>query len=252
MRKPIRHIFSCAIVAGSAAASADSIAIDGRVYENVLVYEGNSAYYVKIPDEGRVISAPKGEVSAASVSINDDPYYRDRLKTRFDQVRSGDQAAQLATPSAPSDPAFQAPDTIAVPSGGNEAGGVAVGGGGSPLGVTRQAVESMLQSGGWQNQSGAWKSANGSVQVQILGPDDNVTSVVASMSGPMGQIMQGMGQVNQLVSKMAPWAPAWVQQASPQLMQTGFIENAQNGVYVSIAAQQQGPAITLTATVRGA
>lgn len=244
-----RLVIAASMAAG--AATADSIAIDGRVYEDVLVYEGNSVYYVKIPDQGRVISAPKSDVSAASISINDDPYYRDQLKTRFDRVQSGEQEAALATPSTPSDPAFQAPDTIKVA--GAEDEGVSIGaGGGGPLNVSRQDVESMLQSSGFQNQGGTWKSGNGMVTVQIAGPDDNITSVVASMSGQMAQVLQGMGQVNGLISKLAPWAPAWVQQSQAQLMTQGFIENAHNGVYVSIGGQQEGPKLSVTATVRGA
>ena len=246
-----RLLIAAAMAVGTAAA--DTIAIDGRVYENVLVYEGNSAYYVKIPDQGRVISAPKNDVAASSISINDDPYYRDQLKAQYDRVRSGGDAAALASPSAPSDPAFQAPETIAVATGTGEEGvAVGAGGGGGPLNVSREQVEGMLQSSGFQNQGGTWKTPDGLVSVQIVGPDDNVTSVVASVSGQMAQVMQGMGQVNGLISKLAPWAPAWVQQNQAQLMTQGFIETAQNGVYVSIGGQQEGQNLTVTATVRGA
>ena len=249
MRMSLCRVLVAATLA-TGAATADTIAIDGRVYENVLVYEGNSAYYVKIPDEGRVISAPKSDVSSSSISINNDPYYRDQLKARFDRVRSGGQDAALATPSAPSDPAFQAPDTIAVA--GAESEGVTVSAGGGPMGISRQDVESILQGSGFQNQGGMWKSADGKVQVEIKGPDDNVNSVVASVTAPEAQIQQAFFQLGRVFASLAPWAPQWVLQNLEQLATTGAIQTAQDGRAVAVQMQPQGQNLTVTATISGA
>ena len=59
--------------------TADSIVIDGVMYDNVVVREGPSQYYVQIPADGRTISAPKADVRPEDVAVSKDKAAREAL-----------------------------------------------------------------------------------------------------------------------------------------------------------------------------
>jgi hypothetical protein len=58
---------------------ADSIVIDGVMYDNVVVREGPSQYYVQIPADGRTISVPKADVKPEDVVVGKDKAAREAL-----------------------------------------------------------------------------------------------------------------------------------------------------------------------------
>jgi hypothetical protein len=58
---------------------ADSIVIDGDMYDDVVVREGPSQYYVQIPGDGRTISAPKADVKPEDVVVIKDKAAREAL-----------------------------------------------------------------------------------------------------------------------------------------------------------------------------
>ncbi len=59
--------------------TADSIVIDGVMYDNVVVREGPSQYYVQIPGDGRTISVPKADVKPEDVVVSKDKAAREAL-----------------------------------------------------------------------------------------------------------------------------------------------------------------------------
>ena len=58
---------------------ADSIVIDGDMYDDVVVREGPSQYYVQIPADGRTISVPKADVKPEDVVVGKDKAAREAL-----------------------------------------------------------------------------------------------------------------------------------------------------------------------------
>ena len=64
----------------SRSALGDSITVGDKTYSDILVYEGGSFWYLKLPDEGKILNIPKSEVDASLVSISEDFEYRDALK----------------------------------------------------------------------------------------------------------------------------------------------------------------------------
>lgn len=72
-------LFSTAVLLVSALtipALADSIRIDGQVYENVYVREGNAVYFVQTPTDGKVLSIPKERVVPNDIVLTPDPAQR--------------------------------------------------------------------------------------------------------------------------------------------------------------------------------
>jgi hypothetical protein len=67
-----------ALIVASAAAG-DSIVIGGVTYDNVIVRDGPSQYYVQIPSDGRTISASKSDVKPEDVVIGKDKAARRAL-----------------------------------------------------------------------------------------------------------------------------------------------------------------------------
>jgi len=49
---------------------ADSISVDGKTYENVVVWESATRYLVELPEQGSVLSVSKDDVSPATVRID--------------------------------------------------------------------------------------------------------------------------------------------------------------------------------------
>ena len=70
-------------IAAAGLAKADTITIDDVKYENVLVRESSTTYYVQLPEEGRTISAPKSEVDPANVVLSKDKAARQALHEQW-------------------------------------------------------------------------------------------------------------------------------------------------------------------------
>jgi hypothetical protein len=100
-----------AALLAAAVCCADSITVDGKAFQNVLIRESESMYYVQLPSDGSVFSVPKSEIQAGDVSISGDAAQRDALRREWvrkhDQARnvvSADDSAQLAAPISNSRP----------------------------------------------------------------------------------------------------------------------------------------------------
>lgn len=66
-------------------ASADSITFDEKKYTNVLVYETNSGYVVRLSHDGSTLNVKKENASA--VSITQDYGARDNLLAQYEEAR---------------------------------------------------------------------------------------------------------------------------------------------------------------------
>ena len=75
------------------AAIADDITIDGKQYTEVYVREGGSLYYVQVPDDGKVLTVQKTQVSPADLTISEDAAYRSSLKARWQTARGTEKTA---------------------------------------------------------------------------------------------------------------------------------------------------------------
>ena len=99
-----------ALLFAAAVCWADSIKVDGKAFENVLIRESASMYYVQIPSEGSVFSVPKSEIRAEEVSISGDAAQRDALRGEW--TRKHNQARNIVTADASTEPRV-APATAA-------------------------------------------------------------------------------------------------------------------------------------------
>ncbi len=99
-------LYSTMLILVSLRAGADSITISGKTHTGVIVREGQSLYYVQQPEEGTVMTVPKGEVAPEGVQISPDPAEREALLTRWKKVRNQRQGIMennnlSPTPSIP-------------------------------------------------------------------------------------------------------------------------------------------------------
>jgi hypothetical protein len=229
---------------------ADSITVDGRTYDDVLIYKSPSKYYVKVPKTGKTLNFSIDEVDANAVTINDDPYYRDKLKARYELRKMGAPAKEEIDPNfkvVNSGPGEGPIDTSALFGGG--------GGGGKGLGISQsQAKEtlSLLQikfSGSGNSISG--KTPDGTTVVSMTGPKNNITKInLAITSTDPALIQQKLTPLVPIVTKVAPWSIAWLQQSMAQFQQTGKIEKTQGGVTVRVTASSPTPqSLTMNFTI---
>lgn len=61
----------------------DTIRVSDKVYDDVIVREGASLYYVQTPSDGKVFTVPKSEIDASSVSVTKDPEKRKALVVQW-------------------------------------------------------------------------------------------------------------------------------------------------------------------------
>lgn len=230
-------------------AAADSIVINGKQYSDVLIYKTSSTYYVKIPKEGRSISVSVDAVDGTSVTINDDPYYRDELKELYDNVKSG----EVIEPSdVPSDPAFRVQESSAssapVDSSAFLGSSAAAGGAGGKkgLGIPRQMLVGMLTGAGAQF-SGSGNSMTGKMPdgttFQLIGPAENLTTIKIISTFPEEQkasMQQSAGQISMLTGASAPWAGNWMQSNMQTLIEGGTIKKTQDGITITISVKYNG------------
>ena len=204
-------------------AYSDTITIDGVQHTDVLVSVTPSTYYVKLPDQGIVVSAPKDSIDASTVTINKDPYYRDALDERFEAAKK--RAAGVDE--------------------GDEAGA-------NGLGVSRTALEELLSGTRIVFREGTGEGADtivtgatpdGSTSVVLAGQASNLThiSFQYTVAEDDAVMQQGVIKKIQRVSRTAAdWILPWVEQNSVNLVQTGHIEKTEAGVHASITRSAEG------------
>jgi soluble lytic murein transglycosylase len=66
-----------------AIAAADTITVEGVVYENVYLGEGASNYYIQVPATGAMITVPKSAVNERDIQITPDRAERRRLRDQW-------------------------------------------------------------------------------------------------------------------------------------------------------------------------
>lgn len=244
----------------AASAGADVITIGGVRYEDVLVYTSESMVYVKIPQEGRIISAPKAKVSPFDIRISDDPFYRDELKALFDENEKRARAGQSVGRAKTSSAAFAVPEDVALrrdERGQEIGGGASVAGGGRGLGIPRAAIQSALQQFGFtftENgpESVTARSPDGAGAITLEGPPNNIHTIRGQTSGPPQTVTMTLMGMGQMLGGGAPQVQQWLQQNMGTLMQGGAIQTSQSGVRITISTQQSSPGtMTLTYTVQG-
>ncbi len=76
-----RSLITLAVLATGASlvASADSIKVGDKVYEDVYISEGGNGYYVSIPSDGSIVNVSKSEVDEKDISFTQDREARKAL-----------------------------------------------------------------------------------------------------------------------------------------------------------------------------
>jgi hypothetical protein len=240
------------VCALSGLAAADSITVNGQRIDNVLVTKTSSFYYVQIPGEGRTLNFPVESVDAGAVKINDDAFYRDKLKEEYKknkELRDAGQEIEV-------DPAFRAGPGDTVSGSGSAAatapaqgGGAAAGG----LGVPRTQVESVLAGFGLAFQPGSGRGGQPSVvaqmpdgsRVELVGPPEQLTGIVASGTGAPAQINMMMSQLQMLVTQLQPAAAGEMQGLLQESKESGSARRSVGGVTLSLTQSQQGENATV-------
>ena len=199
-------------------AGADTITVGGARYKDVLVLKSSSSYYIQIPWEGRTVSVRAEDVDESKVEINDDPYYRDRLKEEYRAAKQLRDAGQ--SQGVQDDEAFRvrepSNDSFQVPTGGGKsagAGGGGGGGGGGDLGVPRTQVEQGLTAFGVQFQPGPGRGGEPSVvgemasngtHFELFGPPERLAGLEIKATVPADQIGASTQQLKMFVMQMDP------------------------------------------------
>jgi len=226
----------------ASAAQADEITIAGYEYKNVLITKTSSFYYVQLPEEGRTLSIPVGEVPQGSVKINSDPFYRTPLKATYDENRQRRAEGEIKD----IDPAFRGAATTTA--GGDASAGAPIdgdggGGGGAGMGVPRTMLEQGLSSFGFQFTPGptsaVGKRADGT-SIELLGPPDSLQGIVAKLTGAVAAVDAGAQQFSLLLMQMSPEAGTAYTQAYNEAKQNGSASKSAGGVSMSISRKVNG------------
>lgn len=191
-------------------AAADTITVNGKRYDDVLVLKTSAFYYIQLPDEGRTLSVPAEDVDPAKVSINDDPFYRDKLKIEYDRNREAREANENVQVT---DPAFQA-DTSSGPSQAQLDALRGGGGGGAGASIPRTQFEQMLSNFGVQFQDGPQRNGQPSrvarmpdgTTIELVGPPNRLMGLTVKGQGTPQQYAMFQNQIKMTAGQMAPSA----------------------------------------------
>ncbi len=238
-----------------ASAAADEIVLHGARYRDVLVHKTDTIYYVQIPWEGRTLSARIEEVDDSTVSINEDPYYRDGLKTEYHEVKELRDAGQLG--NASDDALFrvrrQSSADFNLYSGGEGGGGK----GGGGLGVARSQVESTLAGFGVQFQDGPPRDGVPTVvgqmptglRIELIGPPDRLMGVDVTATAPASEVTSSAAQMQMFVMQIAPSVASEFQAMIQEAQQSGQSQRTVDGVKVQISMQEAGETVEFRLSV---
>jgi len=212
-------------------AHSDAITIDGVQHTDVLVSVTTTTYYIRFPDKGTILSAPKDTIDALTVTFNKDPYYRDALNERF-------EAAQKRA------------------AGGGE--GDAAGANG--LGTSRAALKELLTGIVFAESTGEGAdtivkgaTSDGSTSVILAGHASNLAHISFQYTVAEDDPVMQQGvllQIQRLSRTVADWILPWVEQNGVNLVQTGSIEKTEDGVHASITRSVEGGTVKFAFAVR--
>lgn len=257
--------FSCIVLCLSAVASADSITIDGRTYDDVLVYETSRSYYVCLPEEGRALRASQDEVDPSTVTIISDAMYRTKLQTKYQQTISGGASgdanrsrtaaarpgsatviegsannARPRTQQSAATSGSSAPQPSATATGG--------------LGISLAQLQGGVQGAGMQfgeSGSGQWVASapQGNFTVNAAGAEDNLSSINVSASGSIAELQGLIQGMDQSLSTAVPWISEWIPEATQALMNGQPAVAERDGVRVQLSARQIDAGFQINAAV---
>ncbi len=74
---------------------ADTIAVDGKTYQDVYIDEGQSMYYVRVPSMGETLSVRKSTVDPDDVSLSTDTSERIELRRRWRNKRELKRSSEV-------------------------------------------------------------------------------------------------------------------------------------------------------------
>jgi ABC-type transport system substrate-binding protein len=253
----ITRLTAVTIVAALAAFTArgDSITVKGTAHTDVLVYKGSGSYYVKLPAEGRVVHVPQSEIDASTVVINDDPYYRDELQTKFDATKAKVDAGEPVAKTTDSKFLAAAAETASAPAGGDVditallGGG---GGGGGAMAAQAGALAKQLQQFGFkvEQSSGGFRATapDGQSTISMQAAGAGVQFSVSALPQTAPQLMMGMNQG--MMQMLPPGQKKWLQsQAGALSGPTANIQNTADGVSLKINKTTSAQKVDLTVTM---
>lgn len=211
-------IVAVTMLAAAASVWADAITIDGQRYDDVLITRSSVFYYVQIPDEGRTINIPVDQVNPNSVTISDDPYYRDELKAEYERNRAMKDTGKPVIQN----PSFQVEDSgpsqadVDALLRGGGGGGNAGGAGGA--GISRNQFEQMLSNFGAQFRDGPQRNGQPSrvarmpdgTTLTLVGPPNRLTGLNVKGQGTPQQYAMFTNQMKMTVARLSPGAVAQV------------------------------------------
>lgn len=258
--RPFAHLAVClALISVCVPPAADEIIIEGARYRDVLVLKSTSNYYIQIPWEGRTISVRAERVDESTVSINEDPYYRDELKKEYREAKELRDAGMLSKPADDSIFRVQAQSPSAN-FGLYEVGGRAGGGGTTRagLGVPRTQVESMMAGMGMQFQKGPGRGGIPSVvaqmptggRMELIGPPNLLQGIELSVSVPAAQATVAASQrMQMIVMQSAPAAASELQAMFQEAQQSGQSQRTIDGSSIKISIRETGQMVEFRITV---
>lgn len=231
---------------GLPAANADQIRIGNQLYENVLVDKGATTYYVRIPNEGTIIIVPEREVDASTIKRNEDPFYREDLRERYEQVRADSGAENVGGRVFSGGLADAGGGDVDINSllGGGGGGGNLQLGGPLPLMAPQQLVAMTanfginFQSAGSVSGQPAQRASlpGGAGTITIVGPDDQLLGLVIEAQGPEQALPGGLQQLGPLLGPLGQ--P--VQQALAEAQQSGSSSKTASNAKINVTWQASG------------
>lgn len=256
--------FFCGLVACLASgvaiewAGADEVVLRGARYRDVLVHKTETIYYVQIPWEGRTLSARIEEVDASTVLINEDPYYRDKLKKEYREAKELRDSGQLST--APDDSVFRVQAQSSSDFNLYSEGEGGAGATGAGLGVPRSQIESLLAGFGVQFQDGpprggvptVFGQMSTGVRIELIGPPDRLMGVDVSGSGSAAEVAGAAAQMQMFVAQIAPGLAPEIQAMIKEAQESGQSQRSKDGVSASMSMREAGEMVEFRMSVTAA
>lgn len=253
--------FFCGLVACLASgvavewAGADEVVLRGARYRDVLVHKTDTSYYVQIPWEGRTLSARIEDVDASTVSINEDPFYRDALKEEYRKAKELRDSGQLSTASDES--VFRVRAKSSSDFNLYSEGGAGTGGGGPGLGMPRSQIESLLGGFGVQFQNGpprggvptVFGQMSTGIRIELIGPPDRLMGVDVTGSGPAAEVAGAAAQMQIFVMQIAPGIAPEIQGMIQEAQESGQSQRSKDGVSATISMREVGEIVEFRMSV---
>ncbi len=255
---PARHVLpALSILVPCLSATADTITIDGQRYENVLISKSAALYYVQLPDEGRTLSVAVDKVDPDSVTINEDPYYRDELKAKYERNREMNESQEPVVV----DPAFRVQestpnqaDVDALLEAGGE-GGDAVA---SNASLSPSAIEAGLAGFGIQFQDGPNKGGHPTriarsrtgITIELVGPPDELVQMTVKGQGTPQEYTMMTSQMRMFVTQAAPNAVSQYNGLVTEAEQKGQATMNAGGLQFRLSRDENGPNVQFEFNVK--